>query len=98
MSACPIFDPFDRKLGVRRKEVHDMTDELRAALADTEDQLMTLLNALRSAQHGSPHQLRRLRPYKAGGKTTPPFLFVDIPHVLGEKIDEYFTLPIPNKE
>lgn len=75
-----------------------MTDELRAALADTEDQLMTLLNALRSAQHGSPHQLRLLRLYKAGGKTTPPFLFVDIPPILAAKIDECYTTPIPNKE
>lgn len=65
-----------------------MTDKVAEALSDLENRLVSILAAVRRAQHGSIHALRELDRCTVYGGVCDPFLFAPVAHSLADAIRE----------
>lgn len=65
-----------------------MSDILHRDLADLDERLRSLLTIVGRAQHGSLHELRRLKTHVLGGSHCAAFLFIDLTPAVHRAIDD----------
>lgn len=65
-----------------------MSDILHRDLADLDERLRSILNIVNRAQHGSLHELRRLKTHVLGGSHCAAFLFIDLTPTIHTAINE----------
>lgn len=65
-----------------------MNDTLHRDLNDLDERLRSLLTIVGRAQHGSIHELRRLKTHMLGGSHCAAFLFIDLTPAVHNAIND----------
>lgn len=65
-----------------------MSDILHRDLNDLDERLRSLLTIVGRAQHGSLHELRRLKTHVLGGSHCAAFLFIDLTPAVHNAIND----------